>query len=281
MGPDAKTKLISALNREIARRLVARWRAESGEDAIYVLARSIEWQRTHGPLPDGFFEPVEPKDPAERERFYEEQERLREFFDERVGVISVAEDIAELARRLQDRDRIIEEQRNGIVRRPRCVAGGPRSPHLLDREPAASPNGANGKSKKLTRTEQAQAKADAELQARMALVAQSQQQSGQPQGVWRLGSVQRFDSRSTSGIVRVSDYGDVSFGVGAFTNSGLVGLHPTQRVEVYIVSQPGGLVITELKAAGGDGRTLAADAEKRAEEAERNYQAMLARGRLH
>jgi hypothetical protein len=189
-------QMVASLDAELARRRAkrdaeedARWRAEYPDDPVALLARYLERfaNRLHEPSPPGA-----PK-LSDDER--EVQGRQLE---------EMAEQISELAERLESRLHYEDARAAGTPpRRPVVIGPRARAPHLLGKEP--NPNGENGKSKKLSRTEQAQAKAEAELQARQALVRQSQHQPAQPgqepEGVWRLGSVVRYNTRSMTGIV--------------------------------------------------------------------------------
>jgi hypothetical protein len=89
----------------------------------------------------------------------------------------------------------------------------------------------------------------------------------------------RFDPRDMSGVVSFGSV-ETPFGVGAFMKSGLVRVHPTQRVECLTVTQADGrLSLLEMKLPA-DGRTMIAEAERRrAEEAEDRYRVELLRRR--
>jgi hypothetical protein len=258
MDPAVAAQIVASLDAELARRRAkrdaeedARWRAEYPDDPVAFLARYLERfaNRLHEPSPPGALEL------SDRDR--EMQRRQLE---------DIAEQVTELADRLESQFRHEEAVRNGEPRR-RPVVIGPRvrAPHLLAKEPNL--NGENGKSKKLSRTEQAQAKA--ELQARQALVRQSQHRPAQPgqepEGVWRLGSVVRYDTRSMAGIVSFgSGVGPVEAPFEAMVKSGLVALHPTQKLECHVSERADGtLAISEIRLSAGE--RAAAIAERQAQ----------------
>ena len=277
LDADSAARIIAACDAALAARRQRRdaqeeqrWVAEHGDDSVVLLALQLDRLANRLDVPSPA--PILSDDDAViRSRQLDE-------------IAEMASELAESLERLCDHE---EAEAAGVPRRqPVLIGPRVRSPHLLDRDPAAAKAktvDGNGKSRKLSRTELHLQKQEAELQARQALVVQSQQESGQrpAEGVWRLGNVQKYDSRSMSGAISFGSI-EAPFGAAAFRKSGLVSLHPTQKMECLVVTLPdGGLSVVELKLSA-DGRTVTTEAErKRAEEAEDRYRVELLRRGLH
>jgi hypothetical protein len=323
MDPQSAARLVSALDAELQRRrrrkfdsLVAQWRAEyadlvarsreeagddetsdadadfddddgdietdydAGRAATYVLCRSIEYQRANGPFPAEFF--PEPSEPDERWR-------LEEFFAAHGGVPGVADKIALLAKRLKGRDRILKAQRNGAPQRrpvvigPRVRAAAPSSKAKPVIDILAKSDGPTSAPRK-SRTEIWREQEQAKLEARLAYIRPPQ--SGQePAGSWMFGTVQKYDSRTMSGVVTLGGASarlELSFGMSAIMRAGITTLSPGQSLECHLMKQPDGtVVVAEIKLSVGDRAKALADAERQAQAAEENYRVELMRRGLH
>jgi hypothetical protein len=108
--------------------------------------------------------------------------------------------------------------------------------HLLGREPSAKP------AAKMSRTEVAMMKAQAELQARMAQI-RPPEPGREPAGEWWPGVILRYDSRTMTGTISfVSGPGriDRPFSAASLLRHGPTTFSPGQSVEAHIVKRPDG-----------------------------------------
>lgn len=278
LDPSAAAKLVDVLDREIAKRQArkdaeqdAQWERECADDIILLAKRlSRGWDRLQQ-------DPGRPRCPSPMSP--EDVEcMLEETLDYAKALFSIAEGVE------------LEEQRKEIepsgAPRRKPVIMGPRVQNIagLGRDPAA----ASAKSKKVSRTEIALQKADAELQARHAFVRRSQQQQGhQPveETIIKIGTVQQYDSRSMSGVVSIGGGPgrlELPFGASEIMRAGITTLSPGQSIECHLTKQSdGSLVIAEIKLSVGERAAAIADLERQAQVAEENYRIELMRRRVH
>jgi hypothetical protein len=75
---------------------------------------------------------------------------------------------------------------------------------------------------------------------------------------------------------------EAPFGASAMVKSGLVALHPTQKMECLVSERPDGtLAISEIRLSAGERAAAIAELERQAQGAEENYRVELMRRRVH
>lgn len=282
MDPQSAARLVDALDKELSRRRArkdaaedAQWLAELGDDPVALCA--LKLGRSVDRLATRLGESPSPEWLAMSEM---EQDLQRRGLEELADNVSR---LATMAERQCDRE---EDEAGGIVHRARSV-GGPRSPHLLLKEPKPKGDNANGKKPKISRTEQARMAAEAELLAREALrrAAPPPEQQAVEETIIKIGTVQRYESRSMSGVVAFGGGPgrlELPFGGSAIMRSGITTLSPGQSIECQITRRPdSGLVVTEIKLSVGERAAVIAELERQAQAAEENYRIELMRRGLH
>jgi hypothetical protein len=263
---DTIGDIANALTKELARREAlrdaeeeARWREEHGDDAVKFF--SLWLNRYNQRLAKKASEPTPQWYLALSD---DERELLHRQAEEKDRLI---DSCIEVANRLE---RHREDVAAGIVRRPRRVAGGPRSPHLLDREPkSGSAQNGDSASKKMSRSEKWKAEQEAQAAARQQMMPQRAALQQTELG-WHRGVVLDFDQTRKTGVVKFAGMAAITeaeLTPDAAMRSGHANFFPSEKVDCRLIRRlDGSVFIQDVKMASGANpestEQFAADAER-------------------